>query len=71
MMIFSTVVAPGISPYAADWIENERNLLNVAASRARGLLIVLGHPDVEQFGSPTLVSLRRYALEELNTDRRP
>ncbi len=70
VMIFSTVVAPGIGPYAADWIEKERNLLNVAASRARGLLIVLGHPDVEQFGSPTLMSLRHYALEELNAERR-
>ncbi len=70
VMIFSTVVAPGIGSYAADWIERERNLLNVAASRARALLIVLGHPDIEQFGSSTLVSLRRYAIEELNTDRR-
>ena len=70
VMIFSTVIAPGIGSYAADWIEMERNLLNVAASRARALLIVLGHPDIEQFGSPTLVSLRRYAIEELNAGQK-
>lgn len=44
-------------------MEKERNLINVAVSRARRALIVVGHPHVENFGSPTLASLRFYLRE--------
>ena len=41
--------APGMSQSGARWIEKERNLLNVAVSRARRALIVLGHPLITRF----------------------
>jgi hypothetical protein len=63
VILFSPVVAPGIPARSAQWVERERNLLNVAASRARRTLIVLGHPKPEDRGVPTLASLRRAALE--------
>ena len=59
----SSVISPGLSESGASWIETERNLLNVAVSRARRALIVLGHPQVGEFGSPTLASLRAYLHE--------
>lgn len=64
LITFSPVVAPGIGNYASNWIEEERNLLNVAVSRARSGLIVFGHPQAGEFGGTTLASLRRYAIEE-------
>ena len=66
VIIFSSVVAPGIAPRSAKWVEDQRNLINVAASRARQHLIVLGHPTAgAEFDLPTLSSLRRAALEGL------
>ncbi len=66
IMIFSAVVAPGIVPRSASWIEDQRNLLNVAASRAKQSLIVVGHPTAsEEFNVPTLESLRCAAMEGL------
>lgn len=59
-IIFSAVLAPGISTRTAAWVERERNLINVAVSRARRSLVVLGHPDIATAGSPTLNSLRNY-----------
>lgn len=44
----------------AAWVERERNLINVAVSRARRSLVVLGHPDIAAAGSRTLYSLREY-----------
>ncbi len=63
-IVFSSVLSPGMSESAARWIEKERNLLNVAVSRARRALIVLGHPLIEDLGSPTLASLRVYLRDE-------
>ena len=37
----------------------------MAVSRARRALVVLGHPDIEELGSPTLASLRVYLREEV------
>ncbi len=63
-ILFSSVLSPGMAPSGARWIEKERNLLNVAVSRARRALIVLGHPLIRDLGSPTLASLRIYLLNE-------
>ena len=57
-VIISAVLAPGIAGNGARWIERERNLLNVAVSRARQSLLVLGHPGVGSLGCETLESLR-------------
>ena len=64
-IVLSFVLAPGMSQSSARWIEKERNLLNVAVSRARRALIVLGHPLITDFGSPTLASLRTYLRDEV------
>ncbi len=63
-VILSSVLSPGIKS-GARWIEKERNLLNVAVSRARRALIVLGHPLMGDLGSPTLASLRVYLRDEV------
>ena len=64
VILFSTVVAPGIRPRTAEWVEHQRNLLNVAASRARRALVVFGHPTAARDNDvPTLASLRTAALE--------
>ena len=52
-------------------MEKERNLLNVAVSRARRALIVLGHPGVGELGSPTLASLRTYLRDEVARSEGP
>ena len=41
-MLFSTVAAPGMSEGSLKWLDKEKNLLNVAVTRARISLIVLG-----------------------------
>ncbi len=41
-MIFSLVAADGIRPGTASWLEQQANLWNVAITRARSHLIVLG-----------------------------
>ena len=64
-IVVSSVLSPGMSRSGARWIEKEKNLLNVAVSRARRALIVLGHPLVGDLGSPTLASLRVYLREEV------
>ena len=64
-VILSSVLSPGMSKSGARWIEKERNLLNVAVSRARRALIVLGHPLMGDLGSPTLASLRVYLRDEV------
>ena len=64
-IVFSSVLSPGMSKSGTRWIEKERTLLNVAVSRARRALIVLGHPLIENLGSPTLGSLRVYLRDEV------
>ena len=63
-IIFSSVLSPDMPRTSARWIQKERNLLNVAVSRARQALIVLGHPLIGDLGSPTLASLRAYLRHE-------
>ncbi|RZN41521.1 MAG: DUF559 domain-containing protein [Methanosarcinales archaeon] len=48
VMIFSPVVAKGISDGAARWVEEPHNLINVAVTRAREALFVVG--DLEFCG---------------------
>ena len=61
IMIFSCVLADGISAQAAKWVQSERRLINVAVSRARETLIVVGNPDIGVFECPTLTSLHMFA----------
>ena len=61
VMIFSCVLADGISPRVAKWVQTERRLINVAVSRARETLVVLGDPNIVFFDCPTLSSLRVFA----------
>ena len=70
-VIISCVLAPGVSKSGARWIEKERNLLNVAVSRARRVLIVLGHPRIGELGTPTLASLRVYLNEATRKENIP
>ena len=44
-MIFSPVIAPGIESQSARWVENPPNLINVAVTRARRALFVVGDLD--------------------------
>lgn len=61
VMIFSCVLAEGISPMAARWVQSERRLINVAVSRTRETLIVIGNPNISVFECPTLTSLHMFA----------
>lgn len=45
IMIFSPVVANGADIKAAEWISNEEGLLNVALTRARKILHIVGDKD--------------------------
>ena len=64
VIIFSPVIAPGIERTTVSWMERDRNLLNVAVSRARQSLFIVGHPRMTSLGSKTLISLREYAKQE-------
>ncbi|MCE2487184.1 MAG: AAA family ATPase [Desulfurellaceae bacterium] len=64
-ILISCVLSPGMSENSAFWVEKERNLLNVAVSRARRALIALGHPAMSDLGNPTLASLRAYLRDEI------
>ena len=63
IIIFSSCVAPGINEQAAKWVEKERNLINVAVSRARQQLVVLGTPSIASLKCPTISSLRTFILD--------
>ena len=66
-IVFSAVLTPGVPQRTAAWVEREKNLINVAVSRARQSLVVLGHPEIDAELSPTLASLRCY-LRQISTD---
>jgi very-short-patch-repair endonuclease len=63
IIIFSSCVAPGMKEHAIKWVEKERNLINVAVSRARQRLIVIGNPSIANLNCPTISSLRAFILE--------
>ena len=66
-IVFSAVLTPAIPQRTAAWVEREKNLINVAVSRAKQSLFVLGHPEIDAELSPTLASLRSY-LRHISTD---
>ena len=67
IIIFSSCVAPGMSEQSAKWVEKERNLINVAVSRARQRLVVLGNPLIANLKCPTISSLRTF-IHQVNED---
>ena len=71
VVIFSTVLALNTSDGAAAWVEDDHYLINVAVSRARRHLVVLGHPSAAQtHGVNTLASLRRASqVDSLQTSQ--
>ena len=70
-IVISCVVSPDMKQSNRLWIEDTKNLINVAVSRARRSLIVIGHPEIDQLGTPTLGSLRAYLRNEVAAERQP
>ena len=68
-IVMSCVVSPDMNQRNRHWIEHTRTLINVAVSRARRSLIVIGHPEIGQLGIPTLGSLRAYLRDEVAAQR--
>ncbi len=70
IMIFSTVVSHGIDPSAAAWISNPPNVLNVAMTRAKRRLLIVGDMDYceDNFGGEILGRLAKYCkkIDRLN-----
>lgn len=63
IMIFSPVVARGITPSACRWIESPPNLINVALTRAREALFVVADIDFCKRQEGILRQLARYVDE--------
>lgn len=61
-VVFSTVLSEGAQAGTVAWVEGERNLINVAVSRARKHLVVFGNAAaLAQFQAPTLQALAHVA----------
>ncbi len=45
VVIFSTVISDGLPPGTINWLARSRNLLNVAVTRARSTLIIVGNHE--------------------------
>jgi AAA domain-containing protein len=61
-MLFSTVVSEGAQPGTVGWLESQRNLVNVAVSRAKRELVVFGsHREIRNHGPATLLALAETA----------
>lgn len=57
-ILFSTVIAPGALPGTIGWLEGERNLINVAVSRAKRHLVVFGNrAELKRARAATLLGL--------------
>ncbi|MGH3972376.1 MAG: AAA domain-containing protein, partial [Pseudonocardiaceae bacterium] len=57
-IVFSTVISTGAMPGTIAWLEGERNLINVAVSRARQHLVVFGNSaELRRAGAKTLLGL--------------
>ncbi|HSP37595.1 MAG TPA: AAA domain-containing protein [Frankiaceae bacterium] len=78
VVLFSLVLAAGARPGSAKWVEQQRNLVNVAVSRARRALVVVGDDAaLATLPVPTLAALsdaarfgRRSDAEARFDDRR-
>ena len=69
LIIYSTVITPETPQRSADWIKKNRELINVAVSRARESLIVVGNPEAPAaLGIGDLVSLKNASI--INSDSR-
>jgi hypothetical protein len=61
-MLFSTVLSAGANPGTVAWLEGERNLINVAVSRAQEHLVVFGNrEELHRLGATTLLALAEIA----------
>jgi len=60
IMIFSPVVAKGITDGAARWVENPKNLINVAVTRARTAFFVVADFDICRMQDGILGDLIKY-----------
>lgn len=60
IIIFSPVVAKGMTPSAAKWVENPQNLINVAVTRAKEALYVVSDFEVCRRQPGILGSLIKY-----------
>jgi AAA domain len=61
-ILFSTVLSLDANPGTVAWLEGERNLINVAVSRARRHLVVFGsRKELRRLGASTLLALAEAA----------
>ena len=61
-ILFATVMSNGIRPGTVGWLESQRNLVNVAVSRARRQLIVFGdYATINTHRPKTLLALAEAA----------
>ena len=63
VIIFSPVVGPGMRPGTINWVEQPPNLLNVALTRARDALYVVGNLDFMAEQTGLLRELAKYVRE--------
>jgi very-short-patch-repair endonuclease len=69
LIIYSTVITPETPQRSADWIKKNRELINVAVSRARETLIVVGNPDAPAaLGIGDLVSLKSASMMDSDSN---
>jgi hypothetical protein len=65
-ILFSTVIAPGAQSGTISWLESERNLINVAVSRARNRLVVFGNrAELRRAKAATLLGLAEVATQRV------
>jgi very-short-patch-repair endonuclease len=58
IVVFSAVLATDAQPGTVRWVEEQRNLINVAVSRAKRTLVVIADPDaLERLEATTLQKL--------------
>jgi hypothetical protein len=63
-IVFSTVISTGAMSGTVGWLEGERNLINVAVSRARQHLVVFGNrAELARARARTLLSLAQAASD--------
>jgi superfamily I DNA and/or RNA helicase len=63
LMIFSPVVAPGLRPNTARWVAHTEQLLNVAITRARLSLQVVGHLEHCRMAGGPLAAFADYVAD--------